>query len=108
MHDPMNPQPPPISPDDSFGYGMLITLAWQFNFILIGGFTMFLSRFGAVLFAYWGLIQWLVLAPLYFWQRGKGRQLAGKGILVAGCIGFLLNAGCDFMFGYFPFLTHPR
>jgi hypothetical protein len=102
----MIPSPlPPRVPNDSFGLGVLIALAWEFNFILIGGFTMFQSRFGGVLFAYWGLIQWLVFVPLYFWQKSKGRPLVGKGILVAGCCGFLLNAGCDFMIGL-PLFPH--
>ena len=100
--------PPPLrprAPSDSFGLGVLFTLACQFILIVAGLSIMLRSPFGGVLFAYWGLIQWLVLIPLYFWQRSKGRPLVGKGILVAGCCGFLLNAGCDFMIGL-PLFPH--
>ncbi len=104
IHPPLSPR----SPNDSFGLGVEIALAWQFIFMAVGLimlFRFFRFPFGGVLFAYWGLIQWLVLIPLYFRQRTKGRPLVGKGILVAGCSGFLLNAGCDFMIGL-PLLPH--
>jgi hypothetical protein len=91
----MTPQPLPSAPDDGIGLGVGVAVMCQFAFIMAGAVTMFLFPLGIILFGGWGLLQWLVLLPIYFRQRNKGRPLAGKGILVTGCIGFLLNAACD-------------
>jgi hypothetical protein len=109
----MIPHPlPPRAPTDSVGSGVGIAFTCQLALMLAGGVAILLSvgfnslfglPFGAALFAGWGLLQWLVLLPLYFLQRRKRRPLAAKGILIAGCVGFLLNAGCDFALGIGPF-----
>jgi hypothetical protein len=56
------------------------------------------SLIAGILFAGWGVVQWLFLIPLCFMLRHKGRPLAAKGILIAGGIGFMLNAACDSFF----------
>lgn len=43
----------------------------------------------------WGVAQWALLIPLILLQVKRGNSLKVKGILIAGCIGFMLNAGCD-------------
>jgi hypothetical protein len=42
----------------------------------------------------WGLLQWNVLLPLYFFERSKQRKLAAKGVLLTGLVVFLLQAAC--------------
>jgi hypothetical protein len=92
---------PPKAPGDSFGSGFGIAVLCQLTLILAGTCMVFSSLsfapFGVPLFGGWGLLQWIALVPLYLRRRGTRRPLAAKGILVAGCIGFLLNAGCDFI-----------
>jgi hypothetical protein len=41
-----------------------------------------------------GLAQWVGLLPLYFYEKSKGRRLAGKGVLLTGLVVFLLQAAC--------------
>jgi len=86
---------PQTAPHDSVASGVGISLLCQFLLIVCGVFTIFIPRFGFILVAGWGLAQWIFLLPLYFSCRSRGRPLKAKGILIAGCIGFLLNAGCD-------------
>ena len=85
----------PPRPHDSVASGVGIALLCQFAVILCGFFTLFVPIFGVIVVASSGLSQWLILLPLYLRYRGNGRPLRAKGILITGCIGFLLNAGCD-------------
>ncbi len=82
---PHAPEPPAPATNDGIGKGVLLAMAWQLLAILLSAPLMFLG---------WGLIQWLALVPVYFNRRRKGFPLAAKGVLIAGFVGVLLNAGC--------------
>jgi hypothetical protein len=95
--------PPPLRPrvpGDHVGVGVGIAILCQAVLIVAGPLAILTtnplrSRISELLFTGWGVAQWLFLLPLYFVLRLKGRRLAAKGILITGCIGFLLNAACD-------------
>jgi hypothetical protein len=50
-----------------------------------------------MLYAGFGAFQWLIQLPLFvmFWRRGQ--KQTGKGILIMGFIGVLLNAACGLL-----------
>jgi hypothetical protein len=100
----MIPPPlPPRAPGDRIVNGVGITVMCQLAFIIGSGLGIFTSPYAIVAFASWGLWQWIVFIPLCLWHRGKGRPLTAKGIVIVGCIGFLLNAGCDLLILPGPF-----
>ena len=82
---PRPPAPPSIAPNDGVGRGVLLAMGWQVLAIILSAPLMFLG---------WGLIQWLALIPVYLNRKRKGYPLAAKGVLIAGFVGVLLNAGC--------------
>jgi hypothetical protein len=93
----------PQSNRDEVGSGVSIAISCQTALIVAGVIAFFVtnsleSLIAGILFAGWGLVQWIILLPLYFMLRRKGRRLAAKGILIAGGIGFMLNAACDTFF----------
>jgi hypothetical protein len=93
----------PQSQRDEVGSGVAIAISCQAALIVAGVIVLIVansleSLIAGILFAGWGVVQWLFLIPVYFMLRRKGRRLAAKGILIAGGIGFMLNAACDTFF----------
>jgi hypothetical protein len=90
------PLPPPApKPSDRVRTGVGIAIAIEAATIGLGA-TSFIGMPEILLLVLlgWGVAQWIGLIPAYFVLRGKQQPLAAKGILIMGCIGFLLNAGC--------------
>jgi len=83
--EPTNPPQVPVEPD-IFGTGVVLAMIWQ-----VGSIALSMPLY----FTCWGLIQWLALVTLYISRRRDGYPLMAKGVLIAGFVGVLLNAGCD-------------
>jgi hypothetical protein len=97
------PRLPPRAPGDHVGVGVGIAILCQAVLIVAGPLMILnMNSLGQwipdVLFRGWGVAQWIILLPLCLILRLKGRRLTAIGILITGCIGFLLNAACDAVF----------
>ncbi|MGI8961889.1 MAG: hypothetical protein ACR2IV_19450 [Bryobacteraceae bacterium] len=104
--EPGRRDPPAPVPGDSVIRGVLFAIVCQIFFLIV---VPLLTRrllpavsnpgsTATFLFTWWGVTQWVALIPLCIWQKLKGYPLTMNGILITGCIGFLLNAGCAVLF----------
>lgn len=69
------------------GIANLIALA-------IAAAMLYVPRIGGPLLAWFGLLQWVWIIPLYLKCRRAGETETAKGILLGGGITFLLSAAC--------------
>lgn len=84
--------------DDSIGRGIGVGLLFEIASILaFAAVCAFVSSL-SVFIELWGFIPAIVLIPLLMWQAKQGYALTAKGILIVGCIGFLLNGTCDALY----------
>jgi hypothetical protein len=85
--------------DDGIGRGVRFTVVCQIAFIVVLGLLASAApKIFIPAFIGWGVLQWIALIPLCLVQRSKGYSLTVKGIIITGCIGFLLDAGCAMFF----------
>jgi hypothetical protein len=99
----MDTEPPDLTQlaPDTIRRGCLFGCLWQAGLVivsLLAANCIRSSKLAGVLIVSWGLTQWIALIPLILQQRAKGYPRTVQGILITGCIGFLLCSLCGATF----------
>jgi hypothetical protein len=101
---PPPPPPPPQAPQPQFPNNLALGVA-----IAIGCDVVLCALTAAIyagaIFAF-GLIQWIVLLPIYLIARKQGARNTAKGVMIVGAIVFLLQAACWGLIAVIGFNVH--
>jgi hypothetical protein len=96
-------EPPPLpsrSSNDSILRGFAMGCGTSIAFAVLGVIaaltvdTAGKGKLSDYLFVSWGVTQWIGILPLIANNQSEGREKSVKGLIIAGCIGFLLSSAC--------------
>ena len=89
-------QPPPVATSDNSSELMKgLGLIWLLNVaqLIVGVITLMIG-IGAVIIAAFGLVQLAYVIPLALRAKRTGNRGRMKGMIIAGCVTFLLSIAC--------------